>query len=146
MIDRCLRARRSYAFGEQVDHFDDPHIIGWTRSGTEEQPGGLAVLLSNAGDAAKWMQVGAPNSAYVDVTGHVADVIRQPRARGPGEGRATTAQPTQAPTSAAVPPSEPPGWIQSTRAVGRGRPAARGDRDRSWTDRRDVRSHDQRRW
>lgn len=85
MIDRCLRARRSYAFGEQVDHFDDPHVIGWTRSGTEEQPGGLAVLLSNAGDAAKWMQVGAPNSAYVDVTGHVADVIRQPRAR-PGRG------------------------------------------------------------
>ena len=71
MIDRCLQARRDHAFGEQYDHFDDPHCIGWTRSGTEEHPGGLAVLLSNAGDAAKWMRVGARNTVYVDVTEHV---------------------------------------------------------------------------
>jgi alpha-amylase len=75
MIDRCLQARRSHAYGEQHDHFDDPHCIGWTRSGTGEHPGGLAVLLSNATGATKWMQVGAPNTAYVDVTGHVEDSV-----------------------------------------------------------------------
>jgi len=75
MIDRCLQARRSHAFGEQRDHFDDPRCIGWTRSGNDEHPGGLAVLLSNAGEATKWMQVGAPNTAYVDVTEHVPDTI-----------------------------------------------------------------------
>jgi alpha-amylase len=75
MIDRCLRARRDHAFGEQFDHFDDPHCIGWTRGGNAEHPGGLAVLLSNAGDAAKWMRVGAPNTAYVDITEHVTDDI-----------------------------------------------------------------------
>jgi alpha-amylase len=33
------------------------------------------VLLSNAGDAAKWMQVGSPNTAYVDVTEHITDTV-----------------------------------------------------------------------
>ena len=75
IIDRFLRARRSHAFGDQTDHFDDPHCIGWTRSGTREHPGGLAVVMSNAHDDARRMRVGAPNATYVDATEHVEGTV-----------------------------------------------------------------------
>jgi len=75
LIDRFLRARRSHAFGEQNDYFDDPHCVGWTRAGNAEHPGGLAVLLSNDGDGAKPMQTGSPGTTYIDLTEHVADPV-----------------------------------------------------------------------
>ena len=48
----CLRAllqlRKQFAYGEQVDYFDDPHCIGWVRKGDSEIRGsGCAVILSN---------------------------------------------------------------------------------------------------
>lgn len=75
MIDRCLQARRDHAYGEQHDHFDDPHCIGWTRSGNEDHLGGLAVLISNAGEGRKRMRTGAPDTTYVDVTEHVSEPV-----------------------------------------------------------------------
>lgn len=70
MIDRCLQARRTHAFGEQCDYFDDPHCVGWTRTGSAEQPGGLAVLISNEAEGVKHMQTGVPNARYIDSTEH----------------------------------------------------------------------------
>jgi alpha-amylase len=75
MIDRFLDARRSYAFGDQKDYFDDPNCIGWTRMGNDEHPGGLAVLLSNNGDGVKPMQTGASNAIYVDHTEHIQEPV-----------------------------------------------------------------------
>ena len=75
MIDRFLDARRKYAFGDQNDYFDDPHYVGWTRVGTEEHPGGMAVLLSNDGDGIKWMQTGAPRMTYTDHTNHIKESV-----------------------------------------------------------------------
>jgi alpha-amylase len=74
MIDRFLEARRSHAYGEQREYFDDPDCVGWARTGTHDHPGGLAVVLANAGDAEKWMQV-APDTTYVDISDHIGERV-----------------------------------------------------------------------
>ncbi len=86
MIDHCLAARRAHAFGEQQDWFDDPRCVGWTRTGTEAHPGGMAVVLSNHGNATKSMCTMAPDTRYRDVTEHVPDIV-QTNAEGWGEFR-----------------------------------------------------------
>jgi alpha-amylase len=75
LIDRFLEARRRFAFGEEKDHFDDPTCIGWTRSGTEENPGGMAVVLSNAGAGVRSMRAPSPGTVYRDCTEHVKDEV-----------------------------------------------------------------------
>lgn len=75
MIDRFLHARGTYAFGEQYDYFDDPHCIGWTRLGTEEHPGGMAVIMSNDGDGMKSMETGVPGMTYIDHTDHIEEAV-----------------------------------------------------------------------
>lgn len=76
LIDRFLHARGRQAFGEQRDYFDDHNCIGWTRTGSEKRPGGMAVLLSNHQDRAKFMDTGAPDVAYEDMTGHVEGTVK----------------------------------------------------------------------
>ena len=44
--------------------------------GTEEHPGGLAVLMSNGGDGAKTMCTGVPGSTYIDHTDHVKEPVK----------------------------------------------------------------------
>ncbi len=67
-IDAFLHVRHEYAYGEQYDYFDEPGCIGWTRTGTEDHPGGLAVVMSMAEDASRSMQTASPNMVYVDAT------------------------------------------------------------------------------
>ncbi|MBQ6636245.1 MAG: alpha-amylase [Lachnospiraceae bacterium] len=58
-LGKMIKIRRGYAYGEQEDYFDDPHIMGWVRRGTPDHPdSGLAVVLSNAGDGEKRMYMG----------------------------------------------------------------------------------------
>jgi alpha-amylase len=75
IIDSLLDARQNHAFGDQIDYFDHPNTIGWTRLGDQQHPGGLAVVLGNGDRGVKWMHTAAPECAYVDITGHVADVV-----------------------------------------------------------------------
>ncbi|NJM96917.1 MAG: alpha-amylase [Phormidesmis sp. RL_2_1] len=75
MIDRFLTARHTYGYGEQQDYFDHVNIIGWTRLGTEQHPGGMAVVLSNGAAGTKRMTVGWPHRQYIDVTGHIDQPI-----------------------------------------------------------------------
>jgi alpha-amylase len=75
LIDKFLEARQTYAYGDQYDYFDHANTIGWTRLGTEENPGGMAVVLSNGSDGTKWMEVGQPNTTYVDITEHIGEPI-----------------------------------------------------------------------
>ncbi len=75
LIDKFLFARKTYGFGEQYDYLDHPNTIGWTRLGNDEQPGGMAVILSNGGDGTKWMEVGQPNRTYIDITEHIQSPI-----------------------------------------------------------------------
>lgn len=75
VIDALLQVRRDAAYGDETDYFDHPNCIGWTRSGDELHPGGIAVVLSNSAPGSKWMQLGSPGTAFHDVTGHVADDV-----------------------------------------------------------------------
>jgi alpha-amylase len=75
IIDRLLMARQNFAYGTQYDYFDHQNIIGWTRLGSEEHPGAMAVILSNGLAGEKWMEVGKPNTVFHDLTGYITDTI-----------------------------------------------------------------------
>jgi alpha-amylase len=75
MIDKFLDARQTYAFGEQNDYFAHKNCIGWTRTGNIENPGGLAVLMSNDSDSVKSMNTGSPGMKYVDITEHIKENV-----------------------------------------------------------------------
>lgn len=75
LLYRFLSARRSHAYGPQYDYFNHPSTIGWTRLGDAEHPGGMAVLISNGDDGRTWMEVGQPETAYCDVTGHIGEAV-----------------------------------------------------------------------
>ncbi|MEH1923652.1 alpha-amylase [Nostoc sp.] len=75
IIDKFLHVRQTYAYGDQYDYFDHANTIGWTRLGDEEHPGGMAVVLSNGGEGTKWMEVGQPNSTYIDITEHISEPV-----------------------------------------------------------------------
>ena len=58
-LGKMIKLRRFYAYGDQVDFFDDPHCIGWTRVGDDEHlDSGLAVVMSNAEGGTKRMWIG----------------------------------------------------------------------------------------
>ena len=56
IIDRFLAARHTYGHGPQIDYFDHFSTVGWTRLGTEENPGGMAVVMSNSAAGKKKMK------------------------------------------------------------------------------------------
>jgi alpha-amylase len=75
MIDNFLEARRDYAWGEQYDYFDHPNCVGWTRTGNDENPRGMAVVLSNGENGKKSMETGAPETTYRDISEHVSEQV-----------------------------------------------------------------------
>ena len=70
LIDTFLKARKNNAYGPQIDYFDHPNTVGWTRLGDSRHPKALAVLMSNGLDGYKWMRVDRPHAAFTDMTGH----------------------------------------------------------------------------
>jgi alpha-amylase len=75
LIDRFLLARRDFAYGSQVDYFDHPNTVGWTRLGDCDHPKALAVLMSNGSDGSKWMRVDRRNVTFTDITGHISEAV-----------------------------------------------------------------------
>ena len=75
MIDNFLKARRDHAWGEQHDYFDHPNCVGWTRTGNDDHPAGMAVLLSSGEDGKKHMETGSRNTTYFDITEHINETI-----------------------------------------------------------------------
>ncbi|MAJ60634.1 MAG: alpha-amylase [bacterium TMED88] len=75
LIDRMLLARKYFAYGEQLDYFDDKNTVGWTRLGTKLHPHGLAVLMSDGAQDQKWMNVAKPNEKYIDITHHCNEPV-----------------------------------------------------------------------
>ena len=58
-LGKLIKTRYAYAYGDQEDYFDDPHVIGWVRRGdAEHEDSGLAVVLSNAEGGTKRMYMG----------------------------------------------------------------------------------------
>jgi alpha-amylase len=75
LIERYLTCRKEHAYGDQHNYFDHPTCAGWTRTGTAEHPGGLAVVLSTADAGVKRMNIGPANASYRDITGHLDATI-----------------------------------------------------------------------
>lgn len=76
IIDKFLEARKKYAYGDQHDYFDHSNCVGWTRTGNDDHPGSMAVLLSNGDKGFKTMKTASPNTTYYDITGHIDDTVK----------------------------------------------------------------------
>lgn len=58
-LGRMLRIRQLYAYGPEINYFDDENIVGFVRLGDKDHPdSGIAVLMSDAGGGVKRMQMG----------------------------------------------------------------------------------------
>lgn len=78
-LDILLQVRKHVAYGPQVNYFDHPHLIGFTRFGDKEHlNSGCAVLLSTGEIGAKKMNIGAmyANSIFVDCLGNCEEKVR----------------------------------------------------------------------
>ena len=77
-LGKLIKARSSYAYGEQEDYFDDPHILGWVRRGDDEHPGsGMAVVMSNGEGGTKrmFMGTGFAGCEFRDIIGKCPEEI-----------------------------------------------------------------------
>ena len=73
-----LTIRKNLAYGDQVDYFDHPHIVGWVRKGDLDHNGsGIAVLMSDENGGKKWMEMGKEfkGKTFVDALGKCQDKI-----------------------------------------------------------------------
>ncbi|HNW86099.1 MAG TPA: alpha-amylase [Candidatus Limiplasma sp.] len=87
LLDPLLLARKQLAYGEEIDYFDHPNVIGFLRLGDAEHPrSGLAVLVSNGDEVTKRMAFGKARAGQVfaDRTGN-----RTERITLDGDGAAT---------------------------------------------------------
>ncbi|MEO0455201.1 MAG: alpha-amylase [Cyanobacteria bacterium P01_A01_bin.114] len=75
LIDKFLYARNHYGYGPQYDYFDHWNTVGWTCLGDEAHPKAMAVIMSDGPAGSKWMEVGKPNTQFVDLTEHIQDPI-----------------------------------------------------------------------
>ncbi|HEY6877648.1 MAG TPA: alpha-amylase [Polyangiales bacterium] len=75
LLDAFLDARAKYNYGDQHDYFDHPSCIGWLRTGDEEHPGAMVVLMSNGDAGNKRIETGKPNATFTDCTGHDPESI-----------------------------------------------------------------------
>lgn len=75
-LDKILKARKYFAFGEQRDYWDHPACVGWVRMGTEEHDGCAVVLCIGDDEGVKRMEVGKEKAGqvYVDALGWMPDV------------------------------------------------------------------------
>ena len=83
-LPALIHARQAYAHGDQTDLFDDPHLIGFVRHGTGDQPG-CVVLMTNGDAATKTVELGEhhADAAFCDILGHCdGEIVAD------GEGRA----------------------------------------------------------
>ncbi len=75
-LNPILVARKNYAYGKQIDYFDDEHIIGWVREGDKEhKDSGLVVIMSENAGGSKAMNVGSnlANCILMDITGNMTE-------------------------------------------------------------------------
>ncbi len=78
ILEKLIKARKYFAYGDLKDYFDHPNIIGWTMSGDYEHPdSGLAVVMSDGPGGPKQMNVGTrlANSLLYDCTGNVKETV-----------------------------------------------------------------------
>lgn len=72
-LKALIKVREKFAYGPEMDYFDHPDVIGFTRFGDDEhEDSGLAVVVTNAKGGIKRMSVGAQHAGeiFVDCTGN----------------------------------------------------------------------------
>ena len=76
-LGKMMKIRKLYAYGEQVDYFDDEHVVGWVRRGDEHWFSGMAVVMSDNAAGTKKMEMGKNYAGvtFYDVTGECPDPI-----------------------------------------------------------------------
>ena len=78
ILEKLLKVRKYFAYGEQKDYFYHSNIIGFTRSGDYEHPdSGLAVVMTGSEGGSILMNMGYnfSNTAFYDCTGNVQDIV-----------------------------------------------------------------------
>lgn len=59
ILNKMMKIRKRFAYGEQHDYFDDYNVVGWTREGDEEhKDSGIAVVMSDSTGGSKRMYIG----------------------------------------------------------------------------------------
>ena len=79
VIEKLLYARKHYAYGEQINYFDDPNFVAVVRTGNEEHPGsGLVMLLSNHEEGTKNINIGKEHAGetWFEITENIKDEIQ----------------------------------------------------------------------
>ena len=79
MIDKLLYTRKHYAYGEQINYFDEPNLIGIVRKGAEEHPdSGLVMILSNHTEGSKKINIGKEHAGetWFEITENIKDEIQ----------------------------------------------------------------------
>ena len=78
MLDKLLKARKYFAYGEQNDYILTDNVIGFTRLGDYDHPdSGLAVVMSNRDAGTIKMNVGKKlaNCVFYDYLGNVEEKV-----------------------------------------------------------------------
>jgi alpha-amylase len=73
-----LKIRERLAYGNELDYFDDPSVVGWVRTGIfEKEKSGYAVIMTNGAAGHKNMTVSAIHAGktFVDILGNNATKV-----------------------------------------------------------------------
>lgn len=78
LLDKLLKIRKYFAYGEQADYLVSPNVIGFTRSGDYEHPdSGLAVVMSDKEGGSINMNLGKnlSNTVFYDCLGNIEEKV-----------------------------------------------------------------------
>ena len=77
-LGKLIKTRRWYAYGEQVDYFDEDNLVGWVRQGDiEHENSGLAVVMSSQNEGSIRMDMGQKHVgvAFYDMLGKCTEPV-----------------------------------------------------------------------
>ena len=77
-LEDLLKLRKYFAYGEEIDYFDNFNIIAWVRTGDEEHTNsGLVAIMSDGPGGGKLINVGEKmaNSVFYDYTGNIKETV-----------------------------------------------------------------------
>ena len=67
LLDRLLDIRERFNHGDQTDYFDHPNCVAWLRSGDDEHPGAMVVVMSNGETGSKVVETNRPGETFFSV-------------------------------------------------------------------------------
>ena len=77
-LNNLISLRADYAYGEQIDYFDDKNIIAWIRKGDSQYvDSGLVAIMSNKDYGSKYLNLGKEfsNAIFYDYLGNIEDNV-----------------------------------------------------------------------